>query len=143
MSETAYSSLDRWQKAFFDGALERQLNDKPFIDTDFARVYNNVLIMNPIPPQESLPQNPNYPKNESGETYGSGMDHTPYEKGPDLVKARGVDGTIGYIRNIEADGDMPGSPEEALKRQAIQTTARYINIYESDGKTIIGKFKNN
>lgn len=94
----------------------------------------------PIPAQESLPQNQNLPKNESGETYGSG-DLTPYERKPDLIKAMGMDGTIGYIRRAEADGPMPNTPEEALAIQAKQTNPRYINLYESNGKTIIGKFK--
>lgn len=94
-----------------------------------------------IPPIESLPQNPRYPKNESGETYGSGMGHTPYERRPDLIESIGVDGTVGYVRQSEIDGEPPKSPEEALARQAEQTTPRYVNLYKSDGKTIIGKFK--
>ncbi len=43
ISETPYSSLDGWQKSYFDGALERQLNDKPFINADFIGVYNSVF----------------------------------------------------------------------------------------------------
>ena len=140
MSEIPYDRLDSWQKSFFDEALERQLNDKPFVNTDFTRVYDDVRRMNPIPPQESLPQNPNFPRNELGETYGSGLDATPYEKQPDLIKAQGIDGTSGYIRTTELDGEPPRTPEEALAQQA-NRTVRYVNLYESNGKTIIGKFK--
>ena len=96
--------------------------------------------MNPIPPQESLAQNKNFPQNESGETYGSGRGVSPYEKEPDLINAEGIDGTIGYVRAAELDGEEPKSPEEALAQQA-KETVRYVNLYKSDGKTIIGKFK--
>lgn len=44
MSETPYDSLNGWQKSFFDGALERQLNEKPFIQADFISIYNKVLV---------------------------------------------------------------------------------------------------
>ena len=96
-----------------------------------------------IPPQESLASNPNFPQNESGETYGSSLDATPYEKGPDLIKAIGVDGTIGYVRATELEGELPKSPEEALAMQAKDKAngGREISLYKSDGKTIIGKFK--
>lgn len=94
----------------------------------------------PIPPQESLGPNPNFPKNEAGETYGSGRDVSPYEKEPDLLEAIGIDGKTGYVRLTELNGETPKTPEEALAMQAKQTT-RYINLYKSDGKTVIGKFK--
>lgn len=118
-----------------------QLIRVSFFAIDALKIYIDKNKIKKIPPQESLPQNPNFPKNESGETYGSGLDATPYEKGPDLIKAIGEDGTIGYIRKTEADGPMPKTPQEAIAMQAKQTNPRYINLYESDGKTIIGKFK--
>jgi hypothetical protein len=92
-----------------------------------------------IPPQESLPQNPNFPTNEFGETYGSALGVSPYEKEPDLIGAVGIDGTIGYIRLTELNGEEPKTPEEALAQQA-KENGREINLYKSDGKTIIGKF---
>lgn len=35
-------SLNGWKKSFFDGALDRQLNDKPFITVDFVKIYEDV-----------------------------------------------------------------------------------------------------
>lgn len=92
-----------------------------------------------IRPQESLPQNTSFPKNESGEAFGSALGVSPYEKEPDLIKAEGIDGTIGYVRLTELNGEEPKTPEEALAQQA-KENGREINLYKSDGKTIIGKF---
>lgn len=83
---------------------------------------------------------PNYPKNASGETYGSSLDAKENEKEPDLIRAEGEDGTIGYVRLSELEGPAPKNPQEALALQA-QKTDRYVNLYESDGKTVIGRFK--
>ncbi len=82
---------------------------------------------------------PDYPKNEFGETYGSALDAKGPEQEPDLIKAIGVDGAHGYVRAAELNGEEPKTPEEALAQQA-KATVREINLYESDGKTIIGKF---
>lgn len=83
---------------------------------------------------------PNYPKNALGETYGSALDAKENEKEPDLIRAEAEDGTVGYVRKTELEGPVPKTPEEALALQA-KATDRYINVYESDGKTIVGKFK--
>lgn len=94
-----------------------------------------------IPSRESLTgSNPNFPKNKSGETYGSARDVSPNEKDPDLIKARGINGKIGYVRATDLEEDEPKTPEEALAQQTKQTT-RVINVYESDGNTIIDKFE--
>lgn len=42
MSEKPYGNLSGWQKSFFDGALDRQLNDRPFIQADFIKVLNRL-----------------------------------------------------------------------------------------------------
>jgi len=81
-----------------------------------------------------------FPKNEFGETYGSIRDLSPYEEGPDLIKAYTVDGKIGYVRAKDFFGEAPKTPEEALERQANQSV-KEINVYESDGRTVIGKFE--
>jgi hypothetical protein len=118
-----------------------QLIRVSFYVIDALKIYiEKNRVVKKIPPQESLAQNPNFPRNASGEAYGSCIGVSPYEKEPDLVKAMGVDGTIGYVRQTETDGEMPKNPEEALAQQ-VKQTVRYVNLYESDGKTIIGKFK--
>jgi hypothetical protein len=121
-----------------------QLIRVSFFAIDALKIYiNNNRVVKKIPPQESLPPNPRFPKNELGETYGSGLSLTPYEREPDLLKAIGVDGTEGYIRLTEADGPQPKTPEEAIEMMSRPEykEKRVINLYESDGITVIGKFE--
>ncbi|OAB43315.1 hypothetical protein [Paenibacillus antarcticus] len=90
---------------------------------------------------QSSVQAPNFPKNESGQTYGSASDATsPYTE-PDLIKAYGVDGTNGYVLKKDLDGEMPTTPEEALAQQKSRPAGgRDIPLYDVDGKTVIGVF---
>ncbi|PWW01198.1 hypothetical protein DFQ01_11088 [Paenibacillus cellulosilyticus] len=81
-----------------------------------------------------------YPLNENGQTYGSSLDATSVEKEPDLVKAYGVDGTLGYVKSDDLNGPLPSSPEEALAQQRSKKGDREIPLYDVDGKTVIGKF---
>lgn len=96
--------------------------------------------VSPMYSQKESGSNTNFPMNEFGESYGSAKD-VPYEKLPDLIKAIGIDGKQGYVRKTELEGPNPKTPEEALALQAKDNTDRYINVYESDGKTIIDKYK--
>jgi len=93
-----------------------------------------------LPPQSKAESNTHFPKNESGETYGSARGVSPYEKKPDLIEARGVDGKKGYVRYSDLVGKEPKTIEEALAEQAKEET-NVINVYESDGKKIIDKFE--
>ncbi len=85
---------------------------------------------------------PTFPKNENGQTYGSGLDATSPDTEPDLIKAYGVDGTIGYVRSVDLRGELPKTPDEAaaLTKQRIAEGVRQIPLYDVDGKTVIGKF---
>lgn len=82
--------------------------------------------------------------NKNGETYGTGLqaDILGYE--PDLMLATGENDVLGYVRVTDLDEPTPSSPEEAYKiqKQRIEEkyTGRYIPLYESDGKTVIGRF---
>ncbi|WP_332633058.1 peptidase M56 BlaR1 [Halalkalibacter flavus] len=80
-----------------------------------------------------------YPQNEKGQTYGSALDTPSYEDEPDLIKAYGVDGTIGYVKKEDLDGPEPKTPEEAV-RLSNEAKPREIPLYDVDGETIIGKF---
>ena len=85
-------------------------------------------------------QAPEYQKNKSGETYGSVLKAISPETEPDLIQAIGEDGiTVGYVRKIDLDEEMPKTPEEALKKQI--KSEKEINLYDQEGKKVLGKFK--
>jgi hypothetical protein len=75
---------------------------------------------------------------KNGQTYGSASDAPSYEDEPDLIRAIGIDGTIGYVKKEELNGPMPKTPEEAVKLN--DAIPREIPLYDVDGETIIGKF---
>ena len=93
-----------------------------------------------------------YKTNENGQTYGSAMYAPSPDKEPDLVLAEALDGTEGYVYSSDLNADLPSSPEELLaitaKNQEIWDNApvgqvviaRYIPLYDVDGKTVIGEF---
>jgi len=76
-----------------------------------------------------------YPRNSSGETYGSNSlaDIVGYE--PDLSAAVGVDGTVGYIR-AEDENPVINSPEEALAYMEVYEPNRVIPLYDFEGNMI-------
>jgi len=86
---------------------------------------------------------PVYPKNESGQTYGSNAFANSPDQEPDLVAAVGVDGTQGYVRSKDLDEEMPKTPEEAVAHNRKLKAERLIPLYDVDGKTVIGEFKIN
>ena len=82
--------------------------------------------------------------NESVETYGNYFQTISAGVDPDLIYARGIDGTLGYVRYSDLEGPIPDSIEaiDALQaeRKATGYQGRYINLYASDGSTVIGSF---
>lgn len=91
----------------------------------------------------SSSQDLGFPKNENGVTYGSALEATSLDTEPDLILAYGVDGTLGYVRSIDLNDDIPKTPEEAIVIQKQNMDAgpvRQIPLYDVDGKTVIGKF---
>lgn len=90
---------------------------------------------------QSLAPAPQYPRNESGETYGSALNAISPETEPDLIKAYGTDGTIGYVRSTDLKGIKPKTPKEALAQQEKENKDKEIPLYDKDGKKVIGKFK--
>ncbi len=71
----------------------------------------------------SLSETFQYPVNQSGESYGSGLMAEIVGEEPDLIEAVGVNGICGYVRaeELEADYDVP--PEEDV----------IISVYNLDG----------
>jgi len=85
---------------------------------------------------------PDVNANEYGQTYGTLVDMKHLGEIPDLIRATGIDGTIGYVYKDELYPPLGNTPEEALRLQA-ERDARgeySILLYESDGKTVIGEF---
>jgi len=90
------------------------------------------------PIYETLPV---YQVNENGLTYGSGASAYSFESEPDLIRAMGDDGIIGYVYAIDLRGPIPNTPEEALAIMQMQgTKLRSIPLYASDGQTVLGEF---
>lgn len=94
---------------------------------------------------------PEYPKNDSGLTYGSAADAISPETEPDLILVQATNGKVGYAfkKDIDrVDGteaiESFKSPEDALawqERQALLTDAdRTIPVFKLDGTTKIGEF---
>jgi len=92
---------------------------------------------------DNTPSAPKYQVNENGQTYGSNIAAESIETEPDLILACGTNGKTGYVKKLDLNGDMPKTPEEAIKitqKNKVQNI-REIPLYEKDGKTIIGSFK--
>ena len=81
---------------------------------------------------------PAFPRNASGQTYGSDLYATSLATEPDLVLAQCVGGSTGYVRAVDLNGKMPKTPQEAVAMDSLGP--RSIPCYASNGKTIIGTF---
>ena len=87
---------------------------------------------------------PVYPKNASGQTYGSAANATTPQNEPDLILVVATNGKTGYAKRTDLEPKAAANPAEAVaaqKANAASTAVRApIPVYESDGKTVIGKF---
>lgn len=43
LEDESPDKMEGWQKSFFTGALDRQINNKPFVEADFSRIYTRLL----------------------------------------------------------------------------------------------------
>lgn len=81
-----------------------------------------------------------YKVNANGQSYGIGADAEYVEDLPDLVAAVGDNGVEGYVYTSELL-KSPSNPTEALEYQRKIDSGEYvpavINVYESDGKTVV------
>ena len=97
-------------------------------------------------PTQELTENPVFPVNQNGETYGQMGSVNLAGQQPDLLLVAGVDGTVGYLKKADAFGDQPNTPEEAMaymekQEQEKNNGPKMIPMYDSDGKTVIGEFR--
>lgn len=81
-----------------------------------------------------------YGVNAKGETYGSGAWAADGTDLPDLLLVEMENGETGYIYSSELDPGSPESPELAEQWEK-EHSGYVINVYESDGETVIGEFK--
>lgn len=83
-----------------------------------------------------------FAKNAQGQTFGSAMDAASPADEPDLIRAVGDGGTIGYVKKDDLDQGQPKTPEEAVafeaSKKAQASKGRVLNLYAEDGKTVIG-----
>lgn len=90
--------------------------------------------------------------NENGQTYGKDVYSNDTNEEPDLIYAEAVDGTKGYVYATDLYSDKKNSPEQLLEQDKIYqdvwekapdgtlVIARYIPLYDSDGKNVVGQF---
>lgn len=87
---------------------------------------------------------PKYEVNEYGQTFGSTLDVMYVSDYPDLIAVLGDNGIRGYAYPADLDGEQPSCPEEAVKmmeeRAKNGNPPRVINVYDSDGRTVIDTF---
>ena len=118
---------------------KNELADHFYMDTD-GNMYTDPEMTVAVPHKDKS----EYEVNENGETFGTGADAKYPEDEPDLVAALGDNGIEGYVRKTELDGETPSTPEEAIRlqeeRKAKGNPPRIINVYESDGVTVIDTF---
>lgn len=84
---------------------------------------------------------PEYKVNEYGQTYGSDQYADSIEEEPDLIAATGENNIDGYLRKEDVFRPMPKSPEEAVARNEFLKYTTIIPLYASDGRTVVGEFK--
>lgn len=89
-----------------------------------------------------------YPRNASGQTYGSALVANSPENEPDLILVISDSGRTGYVlkKALDAANGTEASksftsPEQAIAWQNSQALQdRVVAVYSSDGKTQIGTF---
>lgn len=88
-------------------------------------------------------EKPVYEVNEYGQTFGVIDNVMPCDY-PDLIGVWCDNDNTGYVYKEDFEGEQPSCPEEAVKmmeeRERNGNPSRVINVYESDGRTVIDTF---
>jgi hypothetical protein len=98
-----------------------------------------------LAPGESYAKS-NFPRNASGETYGSDAEAGSFAEQPDLIAVMGLHGRIGFIKKTEAWPVLHPtfrSPADAFawSEQVRINPPAPLAVYDLDGKTQIDLFK--
>lgn len=92
-------------------------------------------------PDPSAQTRPQYKVNSAGESYGSAADASRPQDEPDLIRAVGDNGQLGYVRRTSIAAPTFHSPEAALAWQAGPGSLdRTVPLFAQDGKRVIGTF---
>lgn len=83
-------------------------------------------------------QQPSFPHNARGQTYGSSAFSKAPADDPDLILVVATNGQEGYVQAGDLNGPTPRTPEEAAAMS--KTPPRSIPVFLSDGQTQIGIF---
>lgn len=101
-------------------------------------------LFTPHPNSLPIAHTMDFPKNQSGQTYGSDIYSTSLATEPDLILTQGEDANghpiIGYVLKRDVFLPMPKTPEEAVAMNRKPGSIRNIPLYAVDGKTVIGTF---
>lgn len=95
-----------------------------------------------VPTDEFVLEN-GYPVNAAGQTYGAPAYDSDLELGrPDLMLARGIGGAVGYLNLEESGGPTFTDPDEAAEYSRSHPRTIYYPLYDRDGVTVVGFFRN-
>jgi hypothetical protein len=93
------------------------------------------------PTNRSQEAAPAYPRNASGQTYGSAALATTPENEPDLILVVATNGKQGYVKRAELEPQSAANPAQAVAQAKSKANVRaLVPVYKSDGKTPIGEF---
>lgn len=141
-SLSASTGYYNYNGTYYSGGQPRGWNDStnPPHHTDFSIQLSPGLSVSGSKDKGLIPA---YDTNKNGQSFGIIYPNTAKKDYPDLVGAVGIDGTKGYVYSAELFGGVnPSSPKAAsalmMDRDYIQ--GKIVNLYASDGVTIIGKF---
>ncbi|MGO3328541.1 hypothetical protein [Gordonia sp. (in: high G+C Gram-positive bacteria)] len=77
-------------------------------------------------------------RNGSGQSFGSGADAKSDQDGPDLIAAYATNGKLGYVKRQSLASPKATSPQQA---RSMNKDSRSIDVFQKDGKTVVGTFK--
>lgn len=109
-------------------ALEAEANGQIHISASKAKLIAEGLV------------NGDYPKNASGQTYGSAALASIVGHDPDLIAVRGVNNVRGYVKNEDLNPEINTAADYQKYLEELDSNDWKIPLYNQDG-SVIGKFE--